>query len=399
MVNLDDEAAVRAEAEDEFHRQLMAGYRRQREREDSTRRARQGGQLVYRRGGEHSFFVDMCRYAVRGPSDKALAARLMDHGAQLAHHTEFRTGLSTTEGDGSSFAPPSYVQAAFTAAAHPLRATANLCKSLRIPRNAPSFFVPAFTSGTGVVVASTQNQTLSETDPQDQEMQGLTTPIASKVVASRQLWDQAAADSQVDDVISSDMGEASGAELDWLVLNGSGSGQMTGLLNLSGVGTVSPYDSTAAAQQWAIAAGYQNVVDNRYRKPDSIVMHPRRWLAAFAGLADGQGRPLVLPSTFPAALAGTADDAVCAEWLGARVILDVNVPTTSGDGTQDYVIVGHSSDWLLYESEPSFEVFQETLASQMSVTLMALQYAGLAVRFPSSVCLVGPFDAPTTPGS
>lgn len=146
-------------------------------------------------------------------------------------------------------------------------------------------------------------------------------------------------------------------------------------------------------------AGYQNVVDNRYRKPDSIIMHPRRWLAAFAGLADGQGRPLVLPSTFPAALAGTPDDGVCAEWLGARVILDVNVPTTSGDGTQDYVIVGHSSDWLLYESEPSFEVFQETLASQMSVTLMALQYAGLAVRFPSSGCLVGPFDAPTTPGS
>jgi hypothetical protein len=73
--------------------------------------------------------------------------------------------------------------------------------------------------------------------------------------------------------------------------------------------------------------------------------------------------------------------------------------TPTGDGSQDYVVVGHSSDWLLYESEPTFEAFRETLASQMSVTLMALSYAGLAVRFPSSVCLVGPFDPPTTQGS
>lgn len=58
----------------------------------------------------------------------------------------------------------------------------------------------------------------------------------------------------------------------------------------------------------------------------------------------------MLPSTHPAALVGTADDGVVAEWLGMRVILDVNVPTTSDSGSQDYVILGHSPDWLLCES-------------------------------------------------
>lgn len=136
------------------------------------------------------------------------------------------------------------------------------------------------------------------------------------------------------------------------------------------------------------------MLDTRYRKPNVAIMHPRRWLAAFAGTVDSQDRPLVLPSTHPAALVGTADDGVVAEWLGMRVVLDVNVPTTSGSGAQDYVILGHSPDWLLYESPPNFESYKETLASQMSVALLGWQYAVLVVRYPSSICLVGPFDAP-----
>jgi len=97
----------------------------------------------------------------------------------------------------------------------------------------------------------------------------------------------------------------------------------------------------------------------------------------------------MLPSTHPAALPGTPDDGVVAEWLGMKVILDVNVPTTSGSGEQDYVILGHSPDWLLYEGPLNFEVNKETLSRAMSVLLVAWRYAALIVRYRSSVCLVG----------
>lgn len=148
-----------------------------------------------------------------------------------------------------------------------------------------------------------------------------------------------------------------------------------------------------------MVTGYQQMVQTRYRKPDVCIMHPRRWLSGFANGIDLQGRPLMLPSTHPAVLVGTADDGVAAEWLGMKVILDVNVPTTSGSGSQDYIILGHAQDWLSYESLPNFEVYKETLANQMSVVLIGWQYAALMVRYPSSVCLVGLFNAPTTPGS
>ncbi len=205
--------------------------------------------------------------------------------------------------------------------------------------------------------------------------------------------------SEVDEVLGEDLGAAYGAELDSLVLTGAGgSGQITGLLNVSGAPVVAAGSSVAGLVD-GIATGYQTMVTSRYRKPNVCIMHPRRWLSGFANGIDLQGRPLALPSTHPAALVGTADDGVVAEWLGMRVILDVNVPTNSGSGSQDYVILGHSSDWLLYEGPWNFMVDKEQLVSQMSVNLIAWRYAALAVRYSSSVCLVGPFNAPTVPGS
>jgi Bifunctional DNA primase/polymerase, N-terminal len=104
--------------------------------------------------------------------------------------------------------------------------------------------------------------------------------------------------------------------------------------------------------------------------------------------------------THPAALLGTPDDGVVAEWLGMKVILDVNVPTTSGSGNQDYVILGHSPDWLLYEGPLNFQAFKETSAAQMSVEVIGFKYAAFIPRYASSICLVGPFDNPgTTQGS
>jgi HK97 family phage major capsid protein len=124
-----------------------------------------------------------------------------------------------------------------------------------------------------------------------------------------------------------------------LSLTGSGSGQMTGLLNVSGISNVSAGSSVAGMVD-GVVTGYQTMVQNRFRKPNVCIMHPRRWLSGFANAIDLQGRPLMLPSTHPAALVGTADDGVAAEWLGMKVILDQSVPTTSGSGSQDYIHSG-----------------------------------------------------------
>jgi HK97 family phage major capsid protein len=375
-------------------RQPVAGM----EREDTTRRARQGGQLVYRSGAEHSYFADICRKALHGQADQGLENRLRDHSQQMALHPQYRTGLSES-GDGSSFAAPRFVQSEFEAGAHALRATADVCRLLPLPEKAYQVVVPTFTTGTGAAVDSSQNTTLAENDPADATVVCNTTTIAARVTVARQLYEQASPDSTIDRVIGADIGAAYGAQLSSSVLAGSGSGQqMTGLLNVSGASVVAE-GSSVAGMVGGVVTGYQTMVQTRYRKPNVCIMHPRRWLSGFANAIDLQGRPLMLPSTHPAALMGTPDDGVVAEWLGMKVLLDVNVPTTSGSGNQDYVILGHSPDWLLYEGPLNFQATKGTLAQQMSVEVVGFKYAAFVPRYASSICLVGPFNAPTTPGS
>ncbi len=393
MVDLNDEDAV--------HRRAMYMLEQHRLDERSAKSARQGVQLVYRRHGEHSFFLDVARRALYGPADEQLQGRLRDHSFQVRKHPAYAEAraLSETAGAGSSFVPPDYIQSEFEAAAHPLRSTADVCRGFEISAKTNQIIIPAFTSGSSSGIDSTQNQTLVEGDPVDTTISSNVTTVASKVVVSRQLLDQSSPDSRIDEVISADLGAAYGAQLDSSVLTAAGgTGALTGLLSVSGVPTVGAGSSVAGLLD-GIATGYQVMIQNRYRKPNVCIMHPRRWLSGFANAVDLQGRPLALPSTHPAALVGTADDGVVAEWLGMRVILDVNVPTTSGSGSQDYVILGHSPDWLLYEGPWSLQVDKEQLTYSMSVNLIAWRYAGFIVRYPSSICLVGPFNAPATPGS
>jgi HK97 family phage major capsid protein len=389
MVSLFDDDAVR--------RQAMHYYRENLANERSAKKSRNSNP-VYWPGPEHSFVLDLVREAFYGPVDEARRERLRDYTFQVRNHSDFaeRRALSETAGQGSSFVPPKYIQSEFEAYAHPLRATADLCRLFPIPEKTSQVVVPAFTSGSSISVDSTQNTTLSEGDPTDTTLSASTTTIASKVVVSRQLLDQSSPDSKIDELIASDLGASYGAQVDTQVLTGSS--PITGLLNVSGAGTVAGGSSVAGLVD-GIVTGFQTMVQTRYRKPDVIIMHPRRWLSGFANAVDLQGRPLVLPSTHPAALVGTPDDGVVAEWSGMKVILDVNVPITSGSGNQDYVILGHSSDWLLYESPLNFQVDKEQLAYQMSVNLIAWRYAAFVVRYPSSVVLVGPFSPPSVPGS
>jgi len=294
--------------------------------------------------------------------------------------------------------PPAFFQSEFEAAAHPLRATADVCRRLPFAAQTMQVNVPAFTSGSAVGIDSTQNATLTEGDPVDTLITGSVTTISAKITASRQLLDQSSPDSRIDEIINADIGEAYGAQLDSSVLAGSGSGQMTGLLNLAGTSSVAAGSSVAGLVD-GVATGAQTILQTRYRKPNVCIMHPRRYYSTLGNAIDLQGRPLQLPTTNAAALGGTADDGVIGEWLGMKVILDVNVPTTSGNGSQDYVILGHSPDWLLYESALRFNVYRGTLAASMSVEMVGFCYAAFVVRYPTSICTVGPFNAPTTPGS
>src|ERR1700722_2786676 len=188
-VDLNDEDAVRAEARAERDRQAYAQYQRDRESEASRRRARQGAQLVYRRNGEHSYFLDIARRALHGHGDADVEKRLRDHSNQILLDTRYgeMRALDETVGAGGSFAAPEFVQSEFQAAAHPLRATADVCKRLTVPANRSQIVVPAFTSGSGDGITTTQNTAITEVDPVDAAVSCTAAPLSGTILASRKL--------------------------------------------------------------------------------------------------------------------------------------------------------------------------------------------------------------------
>jgi hypothetical protein len=60
------------------------------------------------------------------------------------------------------------------------------------------------------------------------------------------------------------------------VLTGSGSGQMTGLLNVSGVSTVAAGNSVAGLVD-GVATGCQTMVQTQYRAPQFVQFRARIW--------------------------------------------------------------------------------------------------------------------------
>lgn len=205
----------------------------------------------------------------------------------LKHHP---TATQLEIGTGGTATPPRYLQAEFSAGAHPLRSTANACRLLPLPEKTSQIVIPAWSAGSSEssIATSAQNQTITEVDPVDTTIASIATTIAGKVVVSRQLLDQSSPDSRIDEVIASDLGSAYGAQLDSSVLTGSGSGLMTGLMNVAGISTIAAGGSVAGLVEGLIL-GYQQMVNTRYRKPNVCIMHPRRWLSGFANAIDLQG--------------------------------------------------------------------------------------------------------------
>jgi len=96
-------------------------------------------------------------------------------------------------------------------------------------------------------------------------------------------------------------------------------------------------------------------------------MHPRRWYWMIGAL-DSSNRPYVVPAAnYPMNAYGVQSEAVAegivGTWHGVPVILDANMPTTLGGGTEDAVIGARMADVLLFEGSLRTRALPEVLSA------------------------------------
>jgi HK97 family phage major capsid protein len=319
-----------------------------------------------------SYFADL-RNAARGDAGSVERLRL---------HAEQRDLTMGTATAGAEFAPPEYLTNVYINAIRSSAPLLNLLTPLPLPAEGVSVVHPKVSSG-ATVAAQTEGAGLSETDPITASVTVPISTVGGFVDVSTQLLERS--QPGIDQVIAADLAAAYFEKLDSLAINGTGSaGQPVGLENATGESVVSYNAGTAtfAGVLGAIASAYSAVSIARKQPPNVVLMHPRRW-AFLSGQVDTTGRPIISATAAGPNNAGAVagNDAVAegeaGRILGMKVVLDSNIKTTGGSGTDEDVIYVLKTDDLVYHAadQPKFEIFPDTLSASLQVRLRIYSYA------------------------
>lgn len=126
-----------------------------------------------------------------------------------------------------------------------------------------------------------------------------------------------------------------------------------------------------------------------------IVMHPRRWAFLLASV-DGQSRPLVTPNAGNGlntyGNGGNTGAGIVGQLMGIDVLVDANVPTNLGSGTnEDRIIVCYAPDLCLWEQtgSPMQLRFEQTLGGQLTIKIVAFGYSAFtAGKYPAGISVI-----------
>jgi len=311
--------------------------------------------------------------------------------------TRTNAGLgSYTSSHGADFSPPGYLDVVTQARAG--STFANLVHQAPLPQAVSSVNLPRVlgTGGTTVATQNPQNTGVSNVDANTDLLTSSVTTIAGAQIVSQQLLDQTPSygGSTIDEILMADLAADYARNLDVQALTGSGaSGQLKGYVTAAvadGVQNATWTLASPTAPKFVakIAELVSNISTGRFKAPDFILVHPRRW-AWFASSVDTAGRPLVSATGSSGFNTLGQQGTPTAEGLvgtiqGIDVYADANVPVNLGTGAnQDLVVVGVKDDAWLWTSPIVSEVLNQPYAANLSLYLRLYSYAAfIPNRYP-----------------
>ncbi len=359
---------------------------------------------TYRRGGPHSFFADAYRaFGAKGGHDFDAADRLRRHQREMQElGVELRSDEARAVGSSlfGGLVVPQYLVDEFAPVLRNGRSFLNAVRREPLPEEGMTLVVPRGQTGVTVAAQATENATVSNTNVDyDWDLSVGVRTYAGQQDVSRQSLERGTPG--IDRLVYADLVAAYASVVDADAINGAGtSGTHKGVLQSTGINGVTYTDTTPTVPEiWPkLADAIQQVATNRKMSANLIVMHPRRW-AWFVAALDGQSRPLIVndPSAAVNAMGAAAADfgegQLVGTLQGLPVLVDANVPTNLGAGTnEDRIIVLRRSDPVLWEEGdgmPRELRFEETGAGGLTVKLVVYGYSAFtAERYAAAVSVI-----------
>lgn len=311
--------------------------------------------------------------------DPVAQSRLAQH---MAEERVERGQYLQRASDTSNFAGlvvPQYLTELYAPVARALRPFANICNRHQLPENGLTVNISRITTGAAAAIQSAENAAVQSANPDDTILSPAVQTAAGQVVLSRQAIERG---TNVEDIIVQDLFNAVATNLDSTLINQATNG-LTNIASSTAGSYVDASPTGAEAYSKVIAAASASeAVMLALGKPTHAVMHSRRWYWLSAQMASTW--PLINSQGIPPQNAGIANpsssygDSIRGTLpLGLSVVVDNNIGTTLGAGTEDEIYVVPATECHLWEdlnSEPTFIRADQTNAASLGVLLVAYQY-------------------------
>ena len=299
---------------------------------------------------------------------------------------------------------PAYLAELFASYARAGRPTANLCRRLPLPAEGMTVNIPRVTSPSATGIQNPENTALANADPAATLLTANVCTVGGYVILSRQSIERGPLTEMV---VTSDLAADFNSKLDTQVLNGTGSnGQHLGILNVGSINAVTYTAATpvlvgATTPMWPkLASAIGQVMSGRFAGPTAMVLSPTTWAWMLAATDPSTNRPIIQPNQQGGAYnpAGVLDgrptyDGVAGYLFNLPVILDGNMPTNLGVGTNETrVLIADFDDLMLFEDpngSPHQLRFEQTPGNTLGVMLIAYGYSALAAgRQPKAISVL-----------
>lgn len=375
---LEEEARNRAEADANARR--IVGESHTRVVDDSNER-------TYTRGAERrgvSFLRDLVLRANDPRADERIRQHMREVDADGVEVRDVGTGAF------AGLVVPQYLTDLVAPVRRAGRPTADIANSHELPPDGMTVNISRITTGTSAAIQATENAGVSETDADDTLLTVNVRTIAGQQDVSRQAIERGTG---IDAVVIEDLVRAYNTNLDSGILNDDGtSGTHLGIRNVSGNVAVTYTDTnpTAAELYPKLADLIQQVQTGVFMGVSHFIMHPRRWWWIASQV--GTSLPFLnVPgvSTEQAGnLGGTAYEAMNRQILGVPVVLDANLPTNLGTGTDEDTILGVTASELHLWEDPSAPLLiraEQTAAGNLTVKFVVYGFSAFtAGRYPAA---------------
>ncbi|MEV5953733.1 phage major capsid protein [Streptomyces sp. NPDC051987] len=385
---------------------------------------------TYAREAGHSYFLDLARVQLnRGDGDGGVSAaleRLQRHGAEIdadmpkrerarraaadrdrdaldrdlnvrGRGTVFekRVNPNRTDGQGGYFVPPLWLVDDYIDLPRFGRTFANTVRNMALPPGTDSVNVPKVATGTATGMQTADAAAVTSTDLTDTSVSAPVRTIAGQQDVAIQLLDQSPV--AFDEVVFADLIADYNMRLDTQCWSGSGSsGQLKGVLNVSGINSVTYTDATPTLPELyaPLMQALSLSAKNRKMMPTAVFLTPSRWFW-MASQLDSQNRPFILPETNapfnPLALQTGGDvEGPVGRVLNFPLLADGNIPANLGAGTnEDRIAAMRTSDLYLWEGSMRTRVLQEVLSGTLQVRFQVYNYAAfMPDRRPETISVI-----------